>query len=227
MAKSPPLPKGKGESLGLWGAEFSEDKANLPPRGSNHSLGSTVPSPTWEPMIIPKDSGDPLNGSSQTEKKPWEPRGIFIKPTDLYFSSAFQMSCVLLNAHRIHWRGGNWLQCTECPRNAFPGCFTSSAPAVSPALGCPCSQMQCIHSWVCSHQSLRKPCLGGGPLGWGRGWNRRCPCPVTRCQGPASFPGEDTCWDMAWHSRRPFLLLFFLQPLLPEPPGKRKRGKER
>lgn len=115
----------------------------------------------------------------------------------------------------------------QCPRNAFPGRFTSSAPAVSPALGCPCSQMQCIHSWVCSHRSSRKPCLGGGPLGWGRGWNRRCPCPVTRGQGPASFPGEDTCWDVAWHSRRPFLLLFFLQPLLPEPPGKRKRGKER
>lgn len=47
------------------------------------------------------------------QKKPWEPRGIFIKPTDLYFSSAFQMPCVLLNAHRIHWRGGKWLQCTD------------------------------------------------------------------------------------------------------------------
>ena len=113
MAKSPSLPKGKGESLGLWGAEFSEDKANRPPGVSNHSLGNTVPSPTWEPMIIPRDSGDPLNGSSQTEKKPWKPRGIFIKPTDLYFSSAFQMFCVLLNAHKIHWRGGKWLKCTD------------------------------------------------------------------------------------------------------------------
>lgn len=38
---------------------------------------------------------------------------MFIKPTDLYFSSAFQMSCMLFNAHRIGRRAGKWLTCTN------------------------------------------------------------------------------------------------------------------
>lgn len=64
-------------------------------------------------LVTPSDAGGPLNGSNQAENKPWEPCGVFIKSTDLYFSSAFQMSCMLLNAHKIHWRGRKWLTYTN------------------------------------------------------------------------------------------------------------------
>lgn len=129
--------------------QISEERANRPPRGSSHNLVSAAPSPTHcthigaQGLVTPSDSGGPLNSSNQAENKPWEPCAVFIKSTDLYFSSAFQMSCVLLNAHKIHWRGRKWLTCTNSVPETHSQDNSLLPPgAVSLVLGCPCSYMK-------------------------------------------------------------------------------------